>query len=78
MRSERGTKPSHSSLTMKGATGLLTRRRNPPLSRIKAGQRREGGLPCANPPCYGTPSTPGRLNPIAIHASTNFSMNLPE
>lgn len=25
-----------------------------------------------------TPSTTGRLNPIAIHASSNFSMNLPE
>jgi hypothetical protein len=27
---------------------------------------------------YGTPSTAGRLNPIAIHAPSNFSMNFPE
>ncbi len=27
---------------------------------------------------YGTPSMAGRLNPIAIHAPSNFSMNFPE
>jgi hypothetical protein len=27
---------------------------------------------------YGMPSTAGRLNPIAIHARSNFSMNFPE
>ena len=27
---------------------------------------------------YGTPSTAGRLNPIAIHARSNCSMNFPE
>ncbi len=27
---------------------------------------------------YGTPSTAGRLNPIATHAPSSFSMNFPE